>query len=61
MIRRSVFGGIGGFDERLKVAFGDVDLCLRAREKGYLVIYTPHAILYHHETATRGKFHPMED
>ena len=61
MIRRSVFGDVGGFDERLKVAFGDVDLCLRAREKGYLVIYTPHAILYHHETATRGKLHPMED
>jgi GT2 family glycosyltransferase len=61
MIRRSVFGDVGGFDERLKVAFGDVDLCLRAREKGYLVIYTPHAILYHHETATRGNLHPMED
>ena len=61
MISQSAFEEVGGFDENLKVAFGDVDLCLRLREKGYLVIYTPYAVLYHHETATRGTLHPMED
>ena len=61
MVRRSVFDEVGGFDENLKVAFGDIDLCLRMREKGYLVVYTPYAMLYHHEYATRGKRHPPED
>ena len=61
MMRRRVFDEIGGFDEKLKVAFGDVDLGLRVREKGYRVVYAPNAMLYHHECATRGKLHPSED
>jgi len=61
MIRRAVFNEVGGFDENLKVAFGDIDLCLRIREKGYRVVYTPYARLHHHECASRGKLHPSED
>jgi GT2 family glycosyltransferase len=61
MMKRSVFEEVGGFDENLKVAFGDIDLCLRVREKGYRIVYTPHAVLRHHESATRGKMHPFED
>ncbi|MEM2614514.1 MAG: glycosyltransferase [Nitrososphaerota archaeon] len=61
MIRRNVFEEVGGFDENLKIAYGDVDLCLRVREKGYRIVYTPYAMLYHHECATRGKLHPLED
>jgi GT2 family glycosyltransferase len=61
MMRRSVFDEVGGFDEKLKVAFGDVDLCLRVRESGYRVVYTPYAMVYHHECATRGRLHPAED
>ena len=49
-----VFRALGGFDERLAVAWGDVDFCLRAREKGYEVAYTPYAVLYHDEGSTRG-------
>jgi hypothetical protein len=46
---------VGGFDEKnLAVAFNDVDFCLRIRERGYLIVWTPHAELYHHESATRG-------
>lgn len=56
MMRKSVFEKLHGFDEvNLKVAFNDVDFCLRLREKGYLVVYTPYAELYHYESATRGK------
>jgi GT2 family glycosyltransferase len=58
MVRRSVFTELGGFDERLRVAFNDVDFCLRARECGLLVVQTPHAVLRHHESATRGPLHP---
>ena len=61
MVRREVFEELGGFDERLRVAFNDVDLCLRMRQAGYLVVYTPLATLIHHESATRKALHPPED
>jgi GT2 family glycosyltransferase len=54
MMRRETFEAMGGFDERLPVNSNDVDLCLRLRDSGYLVVYTPHAVLYHHESQTRG-------
>ena len=52
---------VRGFDEQIQVAFNDIDLCLRIREKGYLIVYTPYATLYHLESASRKDFHPMED
>ena len=61
MVRQKVFEEVAGFDERIHVAFNDVDFCLRVRVQGYLVIYTPFALLYHHESATRGTLHPLED
>ncbi|NES04402.1 MAG: tetratricopeptide repeat protein [Okeania sp. SIO2F4] len=54
MCRREVFEQIGGFDEELAVAFNDVDLCLKMLHKGYQNIYLPHAVLYHHESKSRG-------
>ena len=45
MMKRSVFEEVGGLEEELKVAFNDVDLCLRIREKGHLIVYDPHAEL----------------
>lgn len=55
MVRKDVYGEMGGLDEQnLAVTFNDVDFCLRLREKGYLVIYTPYATLYHHESLSRG-------
>jgi len=61
MIRQHVFQDMGGFDEQFKVAFNDVDLCLRLRKRGYLILYHPLALLYHHESATRGKYDPLAD
>lgn len=55
MVRKAVFEELGGFDEKnLPIAYNDIDLCLRLREKGYRVVYTPYAILYHDEGASRG-------
>ncbi len=54
MMRREVFEAVGGFEEKLAVAFNDVDLCLRLREQGYLVVYDPYAELIHHESKSRG-------
>lgn len=55
MIRKSIFFEVGGFNAKdLKVAFNDVDLCLKVREAGYLNLWTPHALLYHFESISRG-------
>ncbi len=53
MIKKSLFEQVGKFDENLAYSFNDVDLCLRLRENGYSIIYTPYAQLYHHGTASR--------
>lgn len=54
MMKRSLFEQLGGFEERLSVAFNDVDLCLRANEAGNLVVYDPYACLRHYESKSRG-------
>jgi len=54
MMQKKVFREVGGFDENLAIAYNDVDLCLRLRQKGYLMVYTPYAVLYHHESLSRG-------
>ncbi len=54
MMRKKVFDEINGFDEEFPVAFNDVDLCLRIRNKGYLIVFTPYAELYHYESKSRG-------
>lgn len=55
VMRRDVFRAVGGFDEKnLPVAFNDVDLCLRVREAGYRILWTPYAVLYHYESYSRG-------
>lgn len=54
MVRKSIWQAVGGLDERLKVAFNDIDFCIRVREAGYRNIYTPYAEFIHHESASRG-------
>ena len=55
MTRKRLFEALGGLDEQnLGVAFNDVDYCLKVREAGLRVVYTPYAELYHHESLTRG-------
>jgi O-antigen biosynthesis protein len=55
LVPKPVFEMVGGFDAtNLPVAFNDVDLCLRIADKGYRIVWTPHATLYHFESASRG-------
>ena len=54
MIRKKVFLEINGFEEKLPRAFNDVDLCLKLRKAGYLIVYTPYAELYHYESYSRA-------
>ncbi len=56
VVRKSTFMKVGGLDaEHLSVAYNDVDFCLRVGELGLHNIWTPHAILYHHESISRGR------
>lgn len=55
LIRGEVFRTVGGFDEGYLNGYEDVDLCLRVREKGYRVLYTPKSVLYHDESASPGR------
>ncbi|WP_232470879.1 glycosyltransferase family 2 protein [Caballeronia hypogeia] len=56
LTKKSIFEALNGLDEiNLKVAFNDVDYCLRVRDSGFRVVWTPHALLYHHESVSRGK------
>ena len=61
MVRRDVFEKVGGFDESLTLAFGDVDLCLRIIDAGYRIVYTPDVQLIHYEGRSRGKYIPKQD
>lgn len=57
VVRKNIYDAVGGLNEiDLKVAFNDIDFCLRVRAAGYRNVWTPFAELYHHESATRG-FH----
>jgi GT2 family glycosyltransferase len=54
MIKRKTFLEVGGFDENLPLAYNDVDLCLKLRDRGYRNVWTPHSELFHDESASRG-------
>ncbi len=54
MVDKKVYDEVEGLDERYKVAFNDVDFCMKVRAKNYLVVYNPYAELYHYESKSRG-------
>jgi len=54
MVKKSVFEQVGGLDEGFKVAFNDIDFCMKVRALGKLVVYNPNAKLYHYESKSRG-------
>ena len=54
LVPRTVFQQVKGLEESMPVAFNDVDFCLRVLRAGYRIVYQPYAVLYHHESKTRG-------
>lgn len=54
MTKRTVFEEVGGLSEDLRVAFNDIDYCMKVRETGKLIVYNPYAKLYHYESKSRG-------
>ena len=55
MVDKKVYEEVGGLNEQLKVAFNDIDFCLKIREKGYKIVYNPYCELYHYESKSRGE------
>ncbi|SEF81724.1 Glycosyltransferase, GT2 family [Methylobacterium sp. 190mf] len=51
--RKAVLEAVNGFDEGFALDFNDVDLCLKMRQLGYRIVYTPFAEMAHHESASR--------
>lgn len=60
MVKTEVFREVGCFDETLQVAFNDVDLCMKIRRAGHLIVWTPYAEAYHHESKSRGAEDTLE-
>ncbi len=56
--RLDVMGIIGGMDEGYRVEFNDVDVCMRLKEKGYDIVYTPYANLFHYENSSFNRSEP---
>lgn len=55
LIKKNIFLELNGLDEiNLKIAFNDIDFCLRVKEAGFRNVWTPFAELYHHESVSRG-------
>ena len=54
MVKKSVFMETGSFDPEFCSSFNDVDLCLKIRNAGYLIVWTPYAEAYHLEARSRG-------
>ncbi|WP_245528456.1 glycosyltransferase family 2 protein [Gluconobacter morbifer] len=55
LVRKPAFDMVGGFDEEnLTVAFNDIDLCLKIRDAGFKVLWTPDFCAEHHESLSRG-------
>lgn len=54
MVKTKVFDQVNGFDERFKVAFNDIDLCMKIRELGQLIVFDGQVEMYHYESKSRG-------
>jgi O-antigen biosynthesis protein len=55
LVRAEIFHRVGGMDEEhLAVAFNDVDFCLKVRQEGYKIVFTPDVVAEHRESYTRG-------
>lgn len=54
MTKKSIFEQVGGFEEDLKVAFNDIDYCLKVRELDKLIVYNAFSLWHHYESVSRG-------
>jgi len=55
LISKQLFNDLDGFDEQFRNGFEDVDFCLRAGQAGKRILYTPDAVVIHHEEQSEGR------
>ena len=55
MTKKDLFKKVGGFTEKLAIAFNDIDYCMKVRALNKLVVYNPYAKFYHYESKSRGQ------
>ncbi len=49
LVRKDLFLEVGGLDEKdFAILYNDIDLCLKIRERGYRIVWTPFVTLVHH-------------
>lgn len=60
LIRKSIYDQVGGLDESFKVSYNDVDLCLKVRESGYLIVWTPHSVVMHVGNVSQNNVDPAK-
>ncbi|MGE8454216.1 MAG: glycosyltransferase, partial [Pseudomonadales bacterium] len=58
MIRKSIYEDVGGLEEGFQVSYNDVDLCLKVREAGHLIVWTPHAVVMHEGSVSQKRIDP---
>ena len=54
MVKKDVYEAVCGMDETFKVAFNDIDFCMKVRNLGKLVVFSPYVEMYHYESKSRG-------
>ena len=54
MTKKSIYEQVGGLEKGFKVAFNDIDFCMKIRELGKLVVYNANAKMHHYESKSRG-------
>lgn len=54
MVSKAKWDEVDGLNEKLKVAYNDVDFCLKLLDKGYYNVFVPMVELYHYESKSRG-------
>lgn len=55
MVARDKFNNVQGFDSKFRIAFNDVDFCLKLLDLGCRNVYLPHVQLFHHESVSVGQ------
>ncbi len=54
MVSKKKYEEVKGLEKSFRIAFNDVDFCLKLLKKGYYNVYTPYVELYHHESISVG-------
>jgi len=60
MVRNDLYQETGGFDEAFPLNFNDIDFCLKLRDRGFRIVYSPYAQLYHFESVSKSGCYPEE-